>query len=230
MKDWIPLFQTLIEGLFLLLKTLIWPGLILIVIKMFYSQFREFFGIIIKRVGSGSLFKIGTSGLILGEDLRDSDKISKEEKDKAATELTQKREKDYVYRDWNNATYIAYSEKRYEAALHDLSRALQYAKTKEQTAKALFNQGVVFRKLDRSEEAIQVLKQVNARYGKDTDPGVREPVAKALGSQGVVLKKMGRFEEAIVVLREAEVIFSELGMTEDEQKTRKLIEQCKKKK
>ena len=228
MKDWIPLLQTLIEGLFLLLKTLIWPGLILIVIMMFSSQFREFFGAIIKRVGSGSLFKIGTSGIILGEDLRDSDKTSEEEKNKVATELTQKRKEDYVYEDWHNAAVIAYTEKRYEAAHNDLSQALQYAKTKEQTAKALSNQGIVLGELDRFEEAIRIFKQVNARYGKDTEPGVRERVARSLGSHGVVLKKMGRFEEAIVALRKSEVIFSELGMSENEQKARKSIEQCKK--
>ena len=34
------------------------------------------------------------------------------------------------------------------------------------------------------------------RYGKDTDPGVREQVASALFNQGVVLGEMGRSEEA----------------------------------
>ena len=61
----------------------------------------------------------------LGEDLRDIDKISKEEKDKAATELTQKREEDYV--------------------------------------------------------------QVDARYGKDTEPGVRKGVDRLLV---LLLKKL----------------------------------------
>ena len=142
MKDWISLLQTLI-----------WLGFTLTIIKIFLPQLREFFGIIIKRVASGSSLKIGTSGLILGEDLRDSDKISEEKKNKVATELAQKREEDYVYRDWHNAAVIAYIEKRYEAAVRDFSQVLQYAKTKEQTAKALFNQGVVLGELGRSEEA-----------------------------------------------------------------------------
>ena len=310
------------KDLISLLEKLIWPGLILIVIIIFSSQLKEFFGIIIKWADSGSSVSVGP--FTLGEDLRDSDKVSEEEKDKAVAELAQKREKDYVYGDWNNAAVIAYIEKRYEAALHNLSQALQYAKTKEQeyaktkeqvaealfnqgfvlgqtghseealqvskqvderygkdtdpgvreeVAKALVNQGVVLRKLDHFEEALQVLKQmdarygkdidpgvreqvakalfnqgvvlgkmgrfkealqvykqVNARYGKDTEPGVRESVAKALGNQGVVIGKMGRFEEAIVTLRKAEVIFSELGITEGEQEARKFIEQWKKKK
>ena len=305
MKDWIPL-----------LKKLIWPGLILIVIIIFSSQLQEFFGTITEQVAAGRSLKIGKGGLILGGDLRDSDKISEEKKDKVVTELAQKRKEDYVYEDWHNAAFIAYTEKRYEAALHDFSQALQYAKTKEQTARALFNQGVVLREMgsfeealqvykqvderygkdtdlgvrgpvakalvnqgvvleqiDRSREALQVFKQVSERYGKDTDPGVRERVAKALFNQGFVLGKIGRSEEAlrvyeevdarygkdtdsgvreqvvkalfnqgfvlgqigrsaeaIVALRKAEVIYAALGMTEDEQKARKLIEQWKKKK
>ena len=80
----------------------------------------------------------------------------------------------------------------------------------------------------RFEEEIGIYEAVNERYGKDTDPGVREPVASALLNHGFVLGQTGRSEEAIVVLRKAEVIFATLGMTEDEQKVRKLIEQCKK--
>ena len=158
MKDWIPLLQTLIEGLFLLLQKLVWPGLILIFITMFSSQFRELLGAITKWIAAIKSVYIGKGGItLLIGDLRDSDKISKEDKDKVVAELTQKRKEDYVYEDWHNATVIAYSEKRYEAALHDLSQALQDAKTKKQTAKALFNQGVVLGELGRSAEAIQVL-------------------------------------------------------------------------
>ena len=198
MKDWISLLQTLT-----------WPGVILIVILivniMFYPQLRAFLDIIIKRVDSDSSLKIGKSGLILDEDLRDSDKISEEEKDKVATELTQKRKEDYIYEDWINAAYIAYSEKRYEVALHDLSQALQYAKTKEQVAKALFNQGFVLGELGRFEEALQVYKQVDERYGKDTESGVRKQVAKALFSQGFVLGELGSFEEMLQVYKQVDV-------------------------
>ena len=75
-----------------------------------------------------------------------------------------------------------------------------------------------------------VYKQVDERYGKDTEPGVREQVARHWVIRELVLGKMGRSEEAIVALRKAEVIFAALGMTEDEQQARKLIEQWKKKK
>ena len=77
---------------------------------------------------------------------------------------------------------------------------------------------------------IQVFKQVDARYGKDTDLGVKEKVASALLNHGVLLGQMGRFEEAIVALRKAEVIFATLGMSEYVQQARELIEQWKKKK
>ena len=193
MKDWIPLFQTLI-----------WPGFTLILIKIFLPQLREFFGAIAKRVASGSSLKIGKDGLTLGEDLRDSDKVSEEKKNKVATELAQKREEDYVYGDWHNAAVIAYSEKRYEATLRDLSQALQYAKTKEQTATALFNQGVVLMKLGRFEETLQVCKQVDERYGKDIEPGVRKQVASALVVQGVVLVELGRSEKALQVYKQVD--------------------------
>ena len=178
---------------------------ILIVIKIFPSQVREFLGAIPKWIAAIKSVYIGKGGItLLRGDLRDSDKISKKEKDKVVTELAQKREEDYVYRDWNNAAYIAYSEKKYEAALHDLSQALQSAKTKEQVAKALFNQGLVFGDMGRFEEALQVYKQVDARYGKDTDPGVRKQVAKALFSQGFVLGELGSFEEALQVYKQVD--------------------------
>ena len=48
---------------------------------------------------------------------------------------------------------------------------------REKVAMALFNQGVVLGKMGRPEEAIGIYEAVNERYGKDTDPGVREPVA-----------------------------------------------------
>ena len=182
--DWISLLQTLTWPWVISIVVLI---AVLIVIIMFYSQLRAFLDTIIKRVASGSSLKIGKDGLILGEDLSHSDKISEKEKNKVVTELAQKQEEGYTYGDWINAAIIAYTEKKYEAALHGFSQALQYAKTKEQTAKALLN-------------------------------------------QGFVLGELGRSEEAIVALRKAEVIFSELGMTEDKQKARELIEQWEKEK
>ena len=42
--------------------------------------------------------------------------------------------------------------------------------------------------------ALQVYKQVNERYGKDTDPGVKQLVARSLGNQGFVLGKTGRLK------------------------------------
>ena len=51
-------------------------------------------------------------------------------------------------------------------------------------------------RMGRSEEEIGIYEEVNAHYGKDTEPGVREQVANGLFNQGVVLGKLGRFEEA----------------------------------
>ena len=201
MKDWISLLKTLVP----LLQTLIWSGLILIVIKMFFSQLRELLGAITKWIAAVKSLNIGKDGItLLSGDLGDSDKISKEDKDKVATELAQKREKDYVYEDWHNAAVIAYSEKRHEAALHDLGQALKYAKTKEQTANALSNQGIVLWQLKRSEEAIRIFKQVDERYGKDTGPSIREQVAGALVNQGVVLGELDRSEEALQVSKQVD--------------------------
>ena len=154
MKDWIPLFQTLV-----------WVAFFLFLIIKFPSQVREFLGAITNWIATVKLFNIGKDGItLLSGDLRDSDKISEEEKNKVATELTQKQEEDYVYEDWHNAAFIAYSEKRYEAAIHDLNQALQYAKTKEQTARSLVNQGLVLGKLGRSEEAIVALRKAEVIY------------------------------------------------------------------
>ena len=40
-------------------------------------------------------------------------------------------------------------------------------------------------------------KQMDVRYGKDTEPDVRGQVARSLFNQGVVLGELGRSEEAI---------------------------------
>ena len=179
MKDWIPLFQTLV-----------WPVFISVWIVLFLSRLRAFFDAIIERIVAGSpmslgLLKLGegsrVDSLKIGEDLREvSDKIIKKGKAEVRKSLDKKQKEDYTYRDWINSAAIAYTENRYEAALHDFSQALQYAKTNEQTAQAMFNQGLVLRKLVRSEEALQVYKQIDEDYGKDTDPGVREKVARSL--------------------------------------------------
>ena len=77
---------------------------------------------------------------------------------------------------------------------------IQNLGVREKVASALLNQGVVLGEMGRSEEALQVYKQVDERYGKDTDPGVREQVASALLNQGIVLGEMSRSEEALQYL------------------------------
>ena len=162
---------------------------------------QEFFGIITKQADSYNSLNIGKDGITLTFGLRDSDKISEEKKHKAVTALAQKREEDYVYRDWINAAVIAYIEKRYDTALRDFSQALQYAKTKEQTVNALLNQGIVLEELDRFEDALQVYKQVDVRYGNDTEPGVREKVAGSLVNQGIALGELNHPQDALQVYK-----------------------------
>ena len=48
------------------------------------------------------------------------------------------------------------------------------------------------------------MRSMNARYGKDTDPGVREKVAKALANQGFVLGRLDHSEEALQVLKQVD--------------------------
>ena len=62
----------------------------------------------------------------------------------------------------------------------------------------------MFRKLGRFEEELGIYEEVNARYGKDTDPGVREPVAGSLANQGIVLGELGRSEEALQVFKQVD--------------------------
>ena len=64
---------------------------------------------------------------------------------------------------------------------------------RKQVARSLFSQGVVLGELGRSEDALQIYKQMDERYGKDTDPGVREPIAMALFNQGVCAWGAGSF-------------------------------------
>ena len=75
--------------------------------------------------------------------------------------------------------------------------------------KYLFAKAIALGALNRSEEAIQVYEALDARFGQDTSPGVREPVAKGLMNKGFRLGTLGRFEEAIQVYEALDARFGQ---------------------
>ena len=106
-------------------------------------------------------------------------RLVKKKRIKLATELTQKREEDYVYEDWHNAAWLLLiAEKRYEAMHFGFESGTSICQDKRADSEVhCLIREFVLGELGRFEEALQVYKQVDERYGKDTDPGVREPVA-----------------------------------------------------
>jgi hypothetical protein len=52
---------------------------------------------------------------------------------------------------------------------------------------ALYNKGITFGQLDRSEEGVGVYDQVVARFGDASEPALREQAAKALDLKEEVL-------------------------------------------
>lgn len=64
-------------------------------------------------------------------------------------------------------------------------------------ARALFNKGVVFEALDRSEEAIAVYDELVKHFGASSSAALGELVAAALFNKGGMLKLLDRREEAI---------------------------------
>ena len=84
---------------------------------------------------------------------------------------------------------------------HAVAHAMTAMQTLAETgdASALFNVGVLFGQLDRSEEEIAVYDQVVTRFGADPEPALREQVAGALVNKGVRLGQLDRSEEAIAV-------------------------------
>ncbi len=88
----------------------------------------------------------------------------------------------------------AYEERAFD---HSMTAMQTLAKTGD--ASALFNVGVLFGQLDRSEEAVGVYDQVVDRFGDAPEPALREQVAKALNNKGYRLGQLDRSEEAVGV-------------------------------
>ncbi len=79
----------------------------------------------------------------------------------------------------------------------------------EQVAKALYNKGVRLGALDRSEEALEVYDQVEARYGDREELALAEQVAKALNNKGVSLGALDRSEEELEVYDQVEARYGD---------------------
>ncbi len=79
----------------------------------------------------------------------------------------------------------------------------------EQVAKALLGKGVSLGALGRSEEAIAVYDELEARYGERDEIALAEAVARALLGKGVTLGTLGQSEEAIAVYDEVEARYDE---------------------
>jgi len=67
---------------------------------------------------------------------------------------------------------------------------------------ALFNKGYAYTQLKRFEDARAVYSDIDTRFGKDTDPAIREQVARIAINLGIVLGQLGRDEDALTFYEE----------------------------
>jgi len=107
-------------------------------------------------------------------------------------------ENSYSFDDWNTRAFAAYNAGQPErAALYWENAAKIPAAGAENTAKALFTQGVSLGQLHKHEAAIAAFDQLISRYANDTSCALREQVAKAMVNKGATLGKMGDNDKAI---------------------------------
>jgi tetratricopeptide (TPR) repeat protein len=103
----------------------------------------------------------------------------------------------------------ALTSNNFAVALDWFDKANSFEGSKpEQSAMYLFAKAFALGELNRSEDAIAVSEQIEARYGKDDNPAMRELVAKALFNKGVQLDQLNRSEDAIAVYEQIEARYS----------------------
>lgn len=118
-------------------------------------------------------------------------------------------ENSYSFDDWNTRAFAAYNAGQLErAALYWENAAKIPAAGAENSAMALFNQGVALGQLDKNDAAIAAFDQLIARYANDNSAALRLQVAQAMGNKGVAYGRMGNSDKEIATYEQVIDIFS----------------------
>ena len=118
-------------------------------------------------------------------------------------------ENSYSFDDWNTRAFAAYNDGRLErAALYWENAAKIPAAGAENSASALFNQGVSLGQLHKHDAAIAAFDQLISRYTNDTSNALREQVAKAIVNSGATHGQMGDNDKAIAAYEQVIATYS----------------------
>ena len=118
-------------------------------------------------------------------------------------------ENSYSFDDWNTRAFAAYNDGRLErAALYWENAAKIPAAGAENSASALFNQGVSLGQLHKHDAAIAAFDQLISRYTNDTSNALREQVAKAIVNSGATHGQMGDNEKEIAAYEQVIAAYS----------------------
>lgn len=133
-------------------------------------------------------------------------------------------ENSYSFDDWNTRAFAAYNAGQLErAALYWENAAKNPAADAENSARALFNQGLSLGQLHQHDAAIAAFDQLISRYTNDTSSALREQVAKAMVNKGATHGEMGDNDKAIATCEQViDAYRSDTAPTLREQVTRAL--------
>lgn len=107
-------------------------------------------------------------------------------------------EDDYTARDWIEAAFAAWRDDELPLIDERLRRAiLARDASPPQIAKALLLRATVVEVLERPEEALALLNEIEARFGMSEDSEVRAYVAEAMYDRGSLHVREGRMNDAI---------------------------------
>lgn len=135
-------------------------------------------------------------------DNKNLDQLKQEVTDKHAVQnaLEYSKQKAEIYdnyESWMEAGIFAYKIDDYVSALDYWERALNLTIDPLQIVSALINKLAVLKRLNRYDEAIEVVETVLSQYQSHTNPLIKNQVAKAFMEKGLQLEQRGKIEEAI---------------------------------
>lgn len=103
------------------------------------------------------------------------------------------------YESWMEAGIFAYKIDDYVSALNYWEKALNLTIDPLQSVSTLINKIAVLKRLNKYDEAIEVVEIVLSQYQSDPNPLIKNQVVKALMEKGLQLEQRGKIDEAIQV-------------------------------
>lgn len=116
-----------------------------------------------------------------------------------ATDIKQKPESEYTFKDWNTLAFAAVSAGNFETSVDYWDKFLLANESNAiNIATALFNKSVAFLHLKKPLDAINSFDEIIDRYKNSLNPEVQQQVAMALVNKGAALEQLKEPEEAIL--------------------------------